>query len=137
MKLDNNLRAAVRSVCKASAPLDRETLRTVYRQAVEKFIGRNPKLWERRIKAHAKAVAAAQKADARVKAAGAPFDEAGLSTWRLPELQVQDHDTFLKAGGELPPLSVARNPDALISKLASASQQEGAAILKELGIKWE
>lgn len=136
MKIDNSLRAAIRSFCKPCNRPDRDRRAAALRQAAEQFIGRSPKTWERRLKAHQKAVEAATKADARVKALSEPFKNAGFSTWNLPRIEISDTEAFVKAGGKLPTLTVARDPDTIIAKLAAATPPEGATILRELGINW-
>jgi hypothetical protein len=72
-----------------------------------------------------------------VRAIAAFFKEAGLATWQLPELKIDDTEAFTRAGGVLPTMSVVRDHDALIAKLAAATPTDGAEILKELGINWE
>ena len=136
MKIDDNLRAAIRSTCKMSQRPDRQSRGDQYREAVAKFIAKTPKLWERRINALKKASAAAQKARDREHQLAEVFEMAGLNPWN-PEIQLQHAEVFVKAGGELPVAAVAKDADAIIAKLAAATPAEGAVIIKELGINWE
>ena len=137
MKIDDNLRAAVRSTCKMSQRQDRQVTSAAYKAAVDKFIAKNPKSWNRRVSALMKANAACKKADDKAALLREEFERVGLSPWNLPEIQLRDPELFVKAFGDLPVAAVAKDSDTIIAKLAAATPAEGAAIIKELGINWE
>ena len=136
MKIDDNLRAAIRSTCKISQRPNRQSTREQYHEAVMKFIAKSPKLWERRIKALKKASDASAKARDKVNQLAEDFEKVGLNPWN-PEIQIQNTELFVKAGGELPTTAIIKDADTIIAKLAAATPEEGAAIIKELGINWE
>ena len=137
MKIDDNLRAAIRSTCKMSQRQDRKGTANAYKAAVDKFIAKNQKSWNRRVSALMKADAACKTADATAALLREEFERVGLSPWNLPEIQLRDPELFVKAGGDLPVAAVAKDSDTIIAKLAAATTAEGAVIIKELGINWE
>ena len=137
MKIDDSLRAAIRATCKMSQRPNRDSTAAASKAAVAKFIAKNPKLWNRRVSALMKAEAARKKANAKVNLLSKEFEQVGLSPWHLPNIELRDAEVFIKAGGELPVAAVAKDADTIIAKLAAATPEEGAAIIKELGINWE
>lgn len=137
MKIDENLRAAIRATCKMSQRPDRQSTASSYKKAVDAFIAKNQKSWNRRVSALMKANAACKKADDKAALLREEFERVGLSPWHLPEIRLQHTEMFVKAGGELPVAAVAKDADTIIAKLAAATPEEGAVIIKELGINWE
>ena len=137
MKIDDNLRAAIRATCKMSQRPNREITAASCKEAVVKFLAKNQKTWNRRITALMKANAACEKANSKAARLREEFEQVGLSPWHLPAIEIKHHELFVKAGGELPVAAVAKDADTIIAKLAAATPEEGAAIIKELGINWE
>lgn len=130
MKIDTDLRLAVRSVVTAA---------------------RESESWQERNKREQKAIAellkkrsiAAKLQNAQrqfkrgeeiKRRAGKIFDRYGLS---CSLSSIQNEERFIAAGGSLTKLIKFPRVEVVLAQLASASPAEGAKIIKSLGIKWE
>ena len=137
MKVDQNLRAAIRSTCSLTRRCNTPQELADQRSSLDAFIAANKRLWDSRTRKLTKALAKARVADKAVDEAREPFEAAGIGSWDLPRLTIQHKDVFVKAGGKLKTGVIRMNPDAVIAQLAAATPEAGAKILSDLGIRWE
>lgn len=140
MKIDTDLRAAIRSAEKAQPQVNRyEERRKSELAAIADLFKRKPALG-----AKARGLAStAAKADKIASAARAKLcDEYGLRAdgdeFRFAGCGNYE-ERFVKAGGKLPSLDKMErwNFDDVMAALAKADPKEGAKIIKRLGINWQ
>ena len=128
MKIDTDLRNAIRSAHKAQPDEDWQTQAKAERQAVEALAAK-PK-YAAAIKA---ARAKLKKAEKINEEASAIFKTLGISDQLH---RIHNDEAFAKAGGRRPLSKDRWNFDEVMASLAKATPKEGAAILAKLGIKW-
>ena len=118
MKIDSNLRAALKSICnnQTETALSWEA----DKRSVAGFLKANPKI-EKRLKL----------AQASYEKAKDEFHKLGLRT----DYSIMHREDFSKASGIK--YTKKLSFDRLMQQLALAEPNEGEAILAELGIKWK
>ena len=140
MKIDQNLRAAIRSYCSSSnREISRASAADAEKRAIDTLVSGTPSLqaWKKKFPKEDAAIKAlrvrAQKLEASLEEAIKPY---GLTILWNGTLAINDHEAFAKAGGKLE-VKTPRSADAVIAQLAAATPEAGAKILSDLGIKWE
>lgn len=140
MKIDRNLRAAIRSYCAISnREVSRASAADAEKRAIDTLVSGTPSLqaWKKKFPKEDAAIKAlrerAQKLEASLEEAIKPY---GLTILWNGTLAINDHEAFAKAGGKLE-VKTHRSADAVIAQLAAATPEAGAKILSDLGIKWE
>ena len=140
MKIDQNLRAAIRSFCASSnRNINRGAEIEAERRAVDDFVAQTPALqkWVKRAdKLHKRIDAMRKKAGELEEKTDGFVKPFGLRVTYQDKLVIDDYEAFSKAGGKIE-IKTSRSADAVISQLAAATPEEGAKILADLGIKWE
>lgn len=138
MKIDTDLRLAIKSAEKAQPQDDWRTRETANKAAIADLFKRKPaigvaakKLVEKSQKAYT-AYEAANKA--LCEQFGLRKDSDGFTFSNCDD----GHKRFAKIGGKVPSQTTRRwSFDAVMRELATATPKEGAAILKRLGINWQ
>lgn len=140
MKIDQNLRAAIRSYCSSSnRGISHASAAESENQAIKALITASPRLrsWQKRADRARPRIDAlrsrAQELEDTLDEFVNPF---GLRVTYNNRLVIDDYETFAKAGGKLE-IKTSRSADAVIAQLAAATPEAGAKILSDLGIKWE
>lgn len=140
MKIDQNLRAAIRSYCAIShREISSASQADAEKLAIGTLVSGTPNLraWKKKFPKEDAAIKAlrerAQKLEASLEEAIKPY---GLTILWNGTLAINDHEAFAKAGGKLE-VKTSRSADAVIAQLAAATPEAGAKILSDLGIKWE
>ena len=138
MKIDQDLRIAIRSAEKAQPSTDWSVRDAQNQKCIEEFMQRRPaKAAE--INRHVLTIAKAEAAEKKARAAlcegfGLRHDGTKLSFSNCGGGSV----AFLKAGGKLPPTQGRRWAfDTVMAELAAADAKQATAILKKYGINWK
>ncbi len=129
MKIDSNLRQAIKACERCQSPPSFESQRRAQKAVIEHVI---------KLPAHAAKVKAALGALAKAREitekAEAVFEALGIS----PELnQIEDEDLFRAAGGHLNARYQRWNFNKIVAEIAAADPAEARKILKRIGINWE
>lgn len=129
MKIDANLRVAIRSAVKvANSNNNWQERGKLVKGAIEKLASTTR--YRTRI---AKAVQNLKTAEVLQEKAYDVFASIGVN----PDLDhIHDEDIFVDAGGVLPVKHQELDFDKIIASLAAADAKEGAKIIKSLGINW-
>jgi hypothetical protein len=140
MKIDQNLRAAIRSLCSAS------NRRITYQEnaagvasAIETLMASKPSLvrWQKKApKTLARVNSLRDKAQELEDALDSELHTFGLMRDYRNEFAVRDEEIFAKSGGEIA-VKTCNSADQILAQLATATDAEGKQILKDLGILWE
>ena len=140
MKIDQNLRAAIRSYCAISnRGISSASKADAEKRAIDTLVSGTPSLqaWKKKFPKEDAAVKTlrerAQKLQDSLEVAIEPY---GLTVLWNGTLAINDYEAFAKAGGKLE-VRTSRSADAVIAQLAAATPEAGAKILSDLGIKWE
>ena len=140
MKIDQNLRAAIRSYCAISKRgISSASKADAEKRAIGTLVSGTPNLraWKKKFPKEDAAIKAlrerAQKLEASLEEAIKPY---GLTILWNGTLAINDYEAFAKAGGKLE-VKTSSSADAVIAQLAAATPEAGAKILSDLGIKWE
>ena len=140
MKIDQNLRAAIRSYCAISKRgISSASKADAEKRAIGTLVSGTPNLraWKKRFPKEDAAIKAlrerAQKLEASLEEAIKPY---GLTILWNGTLAINDYEAFAKAGGKLE-VKTSSSADAVIAQLAAATPEAGAKILSDLGIRWE
>lgn len=129
MKIDVDLRMAVRSVVELAQSVNTYERRSEAQDRAIKLLLASPKH-----SAKAKAAKRAEeKANSLGKAARDFYNSIGLSG---DASRIWDDAKFFKAGGKIAPQHKAPSFRQVMSELAQADDKQGRAILKRLGIQW-
>lgn len=139
MKIDTDLRLAIKAAANAQPQSDWRAEEDANRAAIADLFRRKPVI-----------AATVRKLAARIKKAEQEEQEArqqlcekfglrtdGPDTFTFSQCGEGGKKTFQKAGGVLPQKFVRWNYDTVMTELAKATPAEGAAILKRLGINWQ
>lgn len=129
MKIDTDLRLAIKCAERAQ-PQDNYEARNQHRKESIAALLKLPK-YAARYKAAKKEV---EKADKIRGKAVAFFDELGIN---IACDHIRDEPLFYKAGGKMMQRKNRWSYDAVMTQLSSATPQEGAIILKKMGINWK
>jgi|LakMenEpi03Aug12_release.lakeMendotaPanAssembly.Ray.scaffolds.fasta_scaffold191833_3 hypothetical protein len=138
MKIDQDLRAAIRSAEKAQPSTDYSVREKVNQECIDAFLKRFPA----KAKAVNKLIADELKAIAAVAAARKLLCEKfGLRHYD-GKIQFancgEGKGAFVKAGGKLPSAKAERwKFDVVMAELAAADAKDCRKILSKYGIKWE
>ena len=140
MKIDQNLRAAIRSYCSSSnRGISHASAAESENQAVKALITASPRLqsWQKKAgKARHRIDALRSRAQEMEDTLDEFVNPFGLRVTYNNKLVIDDYETFAKSGGKLE-IKTSRSADAVIAQLAAATPEAGAKILSDLGIKWE
>ena len=134
MKIDQNLRAAIRSYCSISPDMSEYAFRCVREDAAVRAL-----LPARLIESDARLRAKVSALRKRVEILGREADAAlaPYGVYWADRFAISDYRTFTKAGGKFR-VTCASPTDQVIAQLAAAATPaEGAKILAHLGIRWE
>lgn len=145
MKIDTDLRAAIRSAEKCQPSSDSSKKRDMDRACIAEFLNRFPKKKDK-IRALIQREIDADVASS--KARGDLCKQFGLRHYSHGgEIQIESLEfancgkgagAFEKAGGKLPPIGVRRWAfDAVMAELAAADPKQAVVILKKYGINWK
>ncbi len=146
MKIDTDLRAAIRSAERCQPSSDHQKKRDADRAAIADLLNRCPKKKSKIIALIQKEIdadAAAKKArEDLCKQFGLRHYSHGGENIRLEELEFSNcgkgGTAFVNAGGKLPPMGIRRwNFDEVMSELAAAEPKRLQPILKKYGINWK
>lgn len=136
MKIDSNLRAAIRSAANAQPQDDWRAKEKEEKESIAAFFAKYPARHKeaiRLIETEKKARATAEKASSDL------CEKFGLTHYGGETKFAncgRGSETFKKAGGKLPTQGVRWKFDAVMAELAAADEKQGAAILARIGIKW-
>lgn len=131
MKIDQDLRAAIRSADKAQ-PDNHDVRSNIQQAAVEELFKRKPstkQAWERAKRLRQTASDFGSRANAIESALGISF--------YCSKFNVRDEEAFAKAGGNMKPAGKRWKFDAVMAELAAAEPKQLTAILKKYGINWK
>jgi hypothetical protein len=131
MKIDSDLRAALRSAYNQQKYVDRDyaAKERAKKAALTDLFTRKPAI-ERNVKTAKRWLKLAEELNRK---AHFVFENLGLD-YRGDRMA---HDERFKAAGGVPPKCAARwNFDAMMHRLSLATPKEGAAIIKAIGINW-
>jgi hypothetical protein len=134
MKVDSDLRAAIRAAVKFQGVMTWFDKLKVQQDAIAELLKRNPAIKKRYIAAEkklAKLRAAKELAENQLYQFGFTLEARGNPG------KVRDSEAFAKVGGKLPENYDQRFTEAqVIAELASAPESKRAAILKKYGMVW-
>lgn len=139
MKIDTDLRAAIRAACNSSRrnANDRAHARQLEITALKNFFKTRPMVRARIDATHNRIVelesqVKALRAESEVKGVGRCFYDGDFP------YSVSDHKQFAQAGGKLaePDAHGRMSFDQIMAQLAAATPKEGAKIIAAMGIKW-
>lgn len=128
MKIDSDLRAAIRSAEKSQPDIDWQRRSALNRDAAKELVEKG-----RHATRFANAVVMMKKAEELNRQANLVFDSIGVND----EFRIINEDAFAKAGGKYPMPMKRWKYDHAIAELAKANPKEAKAILKKYGILWE
>lgn len=130
MKIDADLRAAVRSAEKAQ-PYSHELERAAAKRAIDDLCKRKPAV----MAALRSAALISKKIDALWVENRTLLNRIGINK---DGDHITDEQAFVKIGGKLPgPREIRWRFDRVMADLAAADAKEAAAILKQCGINWK
>lgn len=141
MKIDPELRRAITAMSKRKPEQSWQQKEAANKQAIEDFFTANPKAKKTIFALRAKQARAQKEAeDARALLCGkyglrfSSYEaDADIEFARCDS----DNEAFVKAGGKPPAEHPDKwNLDSVIAKLAKATPEEGAEILKQIGVNW-
>lgn len=143
MKIDTDLRAAIRSAYTQLRKDDstRKLNKQIEQESIKELLGRKPAIAALFLSAERKIEVLQRK----IQDLRFAMDATGLkrrSYWDdnvKPNTGfiIEDAKKFAKSGGRYAPKHVESwNYDTIMAQLAAASEKEGAAILKRIGINW-
>jgi hypothetical protein len=131
MKIDTDLRAAIRSAEKAQPDKGWQARTEAETKAIAKLLADNKALGGK-VRAE---IAVIEKASKQMERAGEYLESLGI-TKSLE--RIRDHELFVKAGGKVPLMGKRWTFDEVMSKLAAVkTEREGKTILRKYGIHWE
>ena len=142
MKIDQNLRVAIRSLCSTAArrsALTWQQQRDRDDKAVRTLLEATPqgrKWLETLPKKQEKIEALRGQANTLEEAIYQPIKILGARMSHDSHLCINDHEAFAKAGGKIE-VKTSRSAEQIIAQLATATEAEGKQILKDLGIVWD
>lgn len=140
MKIDQNLRAAIRSYCSVSnRGISHTSVAESEKRAIEALVSASPRLqsWQKKAdKARPRIDALRSRAQEMEDTLDEIVKPFGLRVTYNNALAIDDYEAFAKTGGKLE-VKTSRSADAVIAQLAAATPEAGAKILSDLGIKWE
>lgn len=130
MKIDQDLRVAIRAAAKNQPARDYAAERAFEQAEIQRVVTATP-LRKRLHILHQKRIANAKRI---LHQAESFYSDLGLSY----ELRNIYHDgKFKAAGGKQPPEHSTWRAEKLIAQLTAASPAEGRTLLKKYGINWE
>lgn len=140
MKIDQNLRAAIRSLCSSNnRQLTYQQNEEATKKAIEKFMASKPTLvrWQKKAPQFLSRISALRdKAQELEDSLDSELHAFGLMRGYRNSFAIRDEDTFAKAGGKVA-VKTRKSADQIIAQLAVSTEAEGKKILADLGIKWE
>lgn len=131
MKIDHDLRVAIRAAANSQPPRDHEKETAFEKAEIQRIVTLTPER-SREHRNHQKQIARARKI---LFAAGGFYGGLGIC-FDCDKPYVQHDEKFRRAGGKQPPKHSTWRAEKVLGDLARATPAEGSRILKNLGIRW-